>query len=331
MRPVVDAHADGDADARAAARGGGARRGRGARVKVAILGGTGSFGRALAQRLAAVGEDDVVIGSRDAGRARETAAELGGATGATNEDAVRGADLVVLAVKAEARSTRRAESPTALGETPLLSVASAIRFAKGSARSRIPTRSASPSGCRTLVAAPVAPACTRSPPRTSTRRRREEDALVCGDDADAKELALELAGKLVAGRALDAGPLASARALEGLTAVIVNLNRRYKAHAGVRITGRRMISIIPVHGLPEIRAATISPRSVAERAELEDHDVLVLAQKGVSKSEGRVVHLDGDRSLGDAVRIAAGERDPREVEVILARGEARSCASGGRS
>jgi predicted dinucleotide-binding enzyme len=44
---------------------------------------------------------------------------------------------------------------------------------------------------------------------------------------------------VVGGRALDAGPLASARALEGLTAVIVNLNRRYKAHAGVRITGVR--------------------------------------------------------------------------------------------
>jgi predicted dinucleotide-binding enzyme len=65
----------------------------------------------------------------------------------------------------------------------------------------------------------------------------EEDALICGDDPDAKELTLQLVGKLVAGRALDAGPLASARALEGLTAVIVNLNRRYKAHAGVRITG----------------------------------------------------------------------------------------------
>ncbi|HZC30009.1 MAG TPA: hypothetical protein VE261_00720, partial [Gaiellaceae bacterium] len=65
----------------------------------------------------------------------------------------------------------------------------------------------------------------------------DQDALVCGDDADAKTLALELAGKVVAGRALDAGPLASARALEGMTAVIVNLNRRYKGHAGVRIVG----------------------------------------------------------------------------------------------
>jgi len=67
--------------------------------------------------------------------------------------------------------------------------------------------------------------------------RPDEDAFVCGDDAEAKALALELAAKVVAGRALDAGPLASARALEGLTAVIVNLNKRYKGHAGVRITG----------------------------------------------------------------------------------------------
>jgi predicted dinucleotide-binding enzyme len=60
---------------------------------------------------------------------------------------------------------------------------------------------------------------------------------VCGDDSDAKERALALAGLVVTGRALDAGPLASARALEGLTAVIVNLNKRYRAHAGVQVTG----------------------------------------------------------------------------------------------
>jgi predicted dinucleotide-binding enzyme len=67
----------------------------------------------------------------------------------------------------------------------------------------------------------------------------EEDVLVCGDDADAKALALELAGKIADGRALDAGPLASARALEGMTAVIVNMNKRYRAHAGIRVTGIR--------------------------------------------------------------------------------------------
>ena len=67
----------------------------------------------------------------------------------------------------------------------------------------------------------------------------EEDVLVCGDDGDAKALVLELAERITAGRAIDCGPLASARALEGLTAVIVNVNKRYKAHAGVRISGVR--------------------------------------------------------------------------------------------
>ena len=65
----------------------------------------------------------------------------------------------------------------------------------------------------------------------------DEDALVCGDDPDAKATALKLADTVTSGRAIDAGPLASARALEGLTAVIVNVNRRYKTHAGLRITG----------------------------------------------------------------------------------------------
>ena len=65
----------------------------------------------------------------------------------------------------------------------------------------------------------------------------EEDVLVCGDDADAKEVVLELGERITAGRAVDCGPLAWARALEGLTAVIVNVNRRYKAHAGVRLSG----------------------------------------------------------------------------------------------
>ena len=67
----------------------------------------------------------------------------------------------------------------------------------------------------------------------------EEDALVCGDDEGAKELALDLAGRLVSGKAVDCGPLASARALEGMTAVIVNVNKRYNAHAGLRLTGLR--------------------------------------------------------------------------------------------
>jgi predicted dinucleotide-binding enzyme len=61
--------------------------------------------------------------------------------------------------------------------------------------------------------------------------------LICGDDPRAKELALELAGRLVGGRALDAGPLANSRALEAMTAVILNVNKQYRAHVGLRLTG----------------------------------------------------------------------------------------------
>jgi len=205
-------------------------------VRVAILGGTGSFGRALAARLAAIGEDEIVIGSRDRERAQQAAEELGVA-GDTNEAAVAGADLVVLAVKADgALDTARAVA-RALGDTPLLSVATAIGFQKGVGAFPDPEARSLAERVQELVEAPVAAGLHSIAAANLDQELPDEDALVCGDDPRAKELALGLAQKLVAGRALDAGPLASARALEGLTAVIVNLNRRYKAHAGIRVTG----------------------------------------------------------------------------------------------
>jgi coenzyme F420-0:L-glutamate ligase/coenzyme F420-1:gamma-L-glutamate ligase len=83
-----------------------------------------------------------------------------------------------------------------------------------------------------------------------------------------------------------------------------------------------MISIIPVHGLPEIREGDDLAALVVAQIELQDDDVLVLAQKGVSKVEGRIVQLEDVEASENAIRIAAGERDPREIEVILS--EAKS-------
>jgi NADPH-dependent F420 reductase len=186
-----------------------------------------------------VGDDEIVIGSRDAARAQETAAGLGGGrvSGATNDDAVRGADLAVLAVNADGALETARGVAAALGTTPLLSVASAIRFEKGVGMLPDPDAVSLAERVQAVVEAPVAAGLHSIAAANLAEDVPDEDALVCGDDAEAKALALELAGKLVGGRALDAGPLASARALEGLTAVIVNLNRRYKAHAGMRVTG----------------------------------------------------------------------------------------------
>ena len=98
-------------------------------------------------------------------------------------------------------------------------------------------RSASPSGSGRRRRARSPPGSTRSPPRTSTRRRPTRTPSSAATTPTRRSLRSSSPASSSAGRALDAGPLASARALEGLTAVIVNLNRRYKAHAGIRITG----------------------------------------------------------------------------------------------
>ena len=204
-------------------------------MRVAVVGGTGDFGLALAQRLAEAG-DHVVIGSRDAERARAKASEAGAADGATNADAVRGADIVVLAVKADAAIATATELADAIGETPVLSVASELRFTKSGIHPTEDDRSIA-ERTQEVLRAPVAAGLHSLAAVSLAGGKADGDALVCGDDSLAKDLALELASKVVSGRALDAGPLTSARALEGMTAVIVNLNRRYKGHAGIRVVG----------------------------------------------------------------------------------------------
>jgi 8-hydroxy-5-deazaflavin:NADPH oxidoreductase len=203
-------------------------------MRVAILGGTGPFGRALASRLAVAG-DAVTIGSREAERARRAAEELGVA-GARNDAALDSADLVVLAVDADAALAVAGALREALRTTPLLSVASELDFAGRAARPP-PTPASLAERIAAVVEAPVVAGLHSLAAPKLAGGKPDEDALVCGDDAQAKARALELAAKLVSGRAIDVGPLAVARALEGMTAAIVNVNRRYKAHAGLHVTG----------------------------------------------------------------------------------------------
>jgi NADPH-dependent F420 reductase len=204
-------------------------------MHVAIVGGTGAFGIALAKRLVDA-DHDVVIGSRELERAAASAAELG-AAGATNVDAVRDAELVVLATKAEAALDTARELKSAIGGKPVLSVASELLFTSSGVLPPSTTASLA-ERIQAELEAPVAAGLHSLAASTlGGDEPPDEDAFVCGDDEEAKKLALRIADSVVAGRGLDAGPLASARALEGLTAVIVNLNRRYRGHAGIRVTG----------------------------------------------------------------------------------------------
>ncbi|MDQ3669220.1 MAG: NAD(P)-binding domain-containing protein, partial [Actinomycetota bacterium] len=152
-------------------------------MRIAVVGGTGPFGSALATRLREVGHD-IVLGSRDAARATAAGAELG-VEGATNEKAVHAADLVVLTTKAEAALDAARELREAIGATRVLSVASELRFAPSgvlpapeavSLAERIQAELAGPvlAGLHSLAASTLGSA---EPP--------DEDAFVCGDDLEA--------------------------------------------------------------------------------------------------------------------------------------------------
>jgi 8-hydroxy-5-deazaflavin:NADPH oxidoreductase len=204
-------------------------------VKVAVVGGTGAFGRALAQRLREIGVD-VLLGSRDVQRARERALVIG-VSGGANEDVVRDADLVVLSVPGRAALETARGLADAIGTTPVLSVASDLRFTEDGVLPGRLGRSLAEEVADVLSAPLAAGFQSLAAAHLAAAEPPDEDVLVCGDEQVAKDIALELGARLVRGRAIDAGPLPNARALEAMTAVILNVNRRYHARAGIRLTG----------------------------------------------------------------------------------------------
>ena len=189
VRPIVTRTLMSDADARRAPRPslarapapGGRSRG-GARVRVAIVGGTGDFGLALARRLVEAG-DEVVIGSRDAERAQEKANEVGATGGAANEEAVTGADIVVLATKADAALPTATALVDAIGATPVLSVASDLRSTNAlslAQRMQDLLRGPVVAGLHSLAAGKLAhgrPTRTPSSAATTGTRRRSRSSL----------------------------------------------------------------------------------------------------------------------------------------------------------
>jgi 8-hydroxy-5-deazaflavin:NADPH oxidoreductase len=202
-------------------------------MKIAIVGGTGAFGRALAKRLHEAGQDEVLVGSRDEGRAQAAAAELG-VSGGKNAEVVKEADLVVLAVRSNATLSTAAELAEVLGDTPVLCVASDLRFNDEGVLPGRHQGSLAEEVAR-LVRGPVASGL-QSFAAANLEAGDPGDALICGHDDRAKELSLELARR-VSDRAIDVGPLENSRALEGMTSVILNVNKLYHTHAGIRLTG----------------------------------------------------------------------------------------------
>jgi hypothetical protein len=212
------------------------------RLVIGVLGGTGDQGRGLARRLAMAGSR-VIIGSRDAGRAAAAAASIGSPpqlTGAANEDAARAADVVIAAMPWEGHRELLASLAGALDGKILIDCVNPLGFdARGAYPLPVPEGSAAQQaaevlpGTRVVGAFHHVSAVLLLDPEVA---ELDLDVLVLGDDRKATDLVQALASLIPGVRGVYAGRLRNCGQVEALTANLVSVNRRYKAHAGLRIT-----------------------------------------------------------------------------------------------
>ena len=194
---------------------------------IGIVGGSGDFGQGLAERLRRIGEE-VVIGSRTP---RDEFV--------SNVEACIRSEVVFLSVPPGGVERTSADLAGDLAGRIVVSVASPVVFVEGKAGAATGdvslaevTALAAPKARVVAVFHTVSAKLLADPDKTLY-----EDVLVCGDDAEAKDVVCGIAGRLVEGRAVDCGRLEVARWLEPLTAVLLNINRQHRTNAGVRITG----------------------------------------------------------------------------------------------
>ncbi len=218
--------------------------------KVGILGGTGPEGSGLAYRWARSGEE-IVIGSRDAQRAVETAATLRARIGsgvriegADNATTASQSDVVVLTVPFPgcAPLLKQLKAVWKPG-TVVIDTTVPLAATVGGAATRMlgVWQGSAAEQTRELVPAGVSVAAAFQNLSAELLSKDEDvdcDILVCSDDDRAKQIASELAGKIPGARPLNGGKLENARIVESLTALLLGINIRYKVHsAGIRFTG----------------------------------------------------------------------------------------------
>jgi NADPH-dependent F420 reductase len=211
---------------------------------VAVLGGTGPQGRGLARRFAAAGLP-VVIGSRSAERAGETAETLaeatgGRVTGADNHGAAEAGDIVVVAVPWDGHGDLLRDLAPILAGKIVVDCVNPLGFDKqGAYALPVEEGSAAQQAEALLPDSTVVgafhnvSAVKLEDPEVDTV---DTDVLVLGDVREATELVQDLAGTIPGVRGVYGGRLRNAHQVEALTANLISVNRRYKAHAGIRIT-----------------------------------------------------------------------------------------------
>jgi NADPH-dependent F420 reductase len=210
-------------------------------ITIAIVGGTGNLGAALALRLAAPGVR-VIIGSREREKAKTVVESLQGKTprgridGENNQDAVKEAEFVVIAVPYEGHAKMIADLKGQLGGKTIINAV--VPLQKG--RPFVPPAGSALLEAQTILGdeAPVVGALHNiSALDLQDVHAPLGDVLVCGDNEAAKQRVMEII-RLIGAKPFDAGPAANAYVIEGITGVLIHLNRKYKSkHASVKITG----------------------------------------------------------------------------------------------
>lgn len=214
-------------------------------MKIAILGGTGDEGLGLAMRFAKAGHE-VIIGSRSAERAQDAASKVretvptAQVSGMGNADAAAAAEMVIVSVPyAAQRDTLTALAPLLAGKL-LVSVVVPLQFGKGGPHALRVSEGSAAEEARALV--PDARVVSAFHNLSATKLMDVEadldcDVVVCSDDPEAKRTVMELAETMRGVRALDGGSLAYSRYVEDITALLLALNRRHRAHASIKFTG----------------------------------------------------------------------------------------------
>ena len=215
---------------------------------IAIIGGAGELGLGLALRLAQAGAK-VVIGSRDEKKAQEAAARVKTAVadadvaGFANADAAAKATVVILAVPFSAQAAILKTIRPALKTAILVDATVPLAATVGGKPTRLLgvwEGSAAQAARDLLPGVPVVSAFhnVSADILQDLSATPDCDILICGDDAAAKDRLSALVALIPGLRPLDAGPLEMSRIVEGVTALLISLNRRYKVHhTGIRITG----------------------------------------------------------------------------------------------
>jgi 8-hydroxy-5-deazaflavin:NADPH oxidoreductase len=208
---------------------------------VAIVGGTGNLGGALAMRLGAPGVK-IIIGSRDAEKAKTAVAVLkpklraGEMVGTTNREAVTDADFVVIAVPYEGHAQMVSDLKGQL--TGKIVIDTVVPLNK--VKPFVPAAGSALQEAQQILMgeAPVVGALHNiSAVDLGAVDSPLGDVLVCGDDNAAKQKVMEIIQRIGA-TAYDGGPASNAYVIEGLTGVIIHLNRKYKSkHGSIKITG----------------------------------------------------------------------------------------------